>query len=147
MDNPDIVMETQEDKASIDKDFFPLPKEAVYLNQTAILVKFVSNFLIQLELKASPTTEASLVGKKIFASRNRFYTKEALVIKAKETFDNFINVGNEIHCDIAPQETKLEPDSWIATVAWIGGLDAKPNIEAIHWHHQLNRNAQRGMLK
>ena len=61
-----------------------------------------------------------------------------------ETFDNFINVGHEIHCDIAPQA--LEPDAWVATVAWIGGLDAKPDIEAINWHHQLNRNAQRGKI-
>ena len=66
-------------------------------------------------------------------------------MKAKETFDNFINVGHEIHCDIAPQA--LEPDAWVATVAWIGGLDAKPDIEAINWHHQLNRNAQRGKVK
>ena len=65
-------------------------------------------------------------------------------MKAKETFDNFINVGHEIHCDIAPQA--LEPDAWVATVAWIGGLDAKPDIEAINWHHQLNRNAQRGKI-
>ena len=31
-------------------------------------------------------------------------------------------------------------------MAWIGGLNAKPDIEAIHWHHQLNRNAQRGKI-
>jgi len=150
-DSPDIIMdddakENDNDKksANADKDFFPLPKEAIYHNQAAILVKFVSNFLIQLELISSPTTVTNLVGKKIFASRNRFYTREGLVMKAKETFDNFINVGHEIHCDIAPQA--LEPDAWVATVAWIGGLDAKPDIEAINWHHQLNRNAQRGKI-
>ena len=108
VDSTDVVMDedakdVEDKKSSIDKDFFPLPKEAVYHNQAAILVKFVSNFLIQLEMISSPSTEANLVGKKIFASRNRFYTKEGLVMKAKETFDNFINVGHEIHCDIAPQ--------------------------------------------
>lgn len=66
-------------------------------------------------------------------------------MKAKETFDNFINVGHEIHCDIAPQAGN-EPDAWVATVAWIGGIEAKPDVEAIHWHHELNRNAQRGKI-
>ena len=82
-DSPDIIMdedakEVDNDKksANADKDFFPLPKEAIYHNQAAILVKFVSNFLIQLELISSPTTVTNLVGKKIFASRNRFYTRE-----------------------------------------------------------------------
>ena len=65
-------------------------------------------------------------------------------MKAKETFDNFITVGHEIHCDIAPQAN--EPDSWVATVAWIGGLGFKPDVDAIHWHHELNRNAQRGKI-
>ena len=89
-DSPDIIMdedakEVDNDKksANADKDFFPLPKEAIYHNQAAILVKFVSNFLIQLELISSPTTVTNLVGKKIFASRNRFYTREGLVMKAK----------------------------------------------------------------
>ena len=132
------------------KDCFPLPKEAIFLNQAATLVKFVSNFLIQLELKDSLHTEPSLVGKKLFASRNRFYTQDGLVMKAKETFDNFINVGAEIHCDIAPQSQQVNANQdgsdWVATIAWIGGLPAKPDVEAIHWHHELNRNAQRGKI-
>ena len=28
----------------------------------------------------------------------------------------------------------------------MGGLDSKPNVEALHWHHQLNRSAQRGKI-
>lgn len=152
IDPSDVVMneDANEDerRQSLGKDCFPLPKEATHHNQVATLVKFVSNFLIQLELRSSPSTEPNLVGKKLFASRNRFYTKDGLVMKAKETFDNFINVGHEIHCDIAPQQalSSNEPESWVATVAWIGGLEAKPNVEAIHWHHELNRNAQRGKI-
>ena len=30
------------------KDCFPLPKEATYYNQTAVVVKILSNFLMQL---------------------------------------------------------------------------------------------------
>ena len=32
-------------------------------------------------------------------------------MKAKETFDNFINVGHEIHCDIAPQALGMNEKS------------------------------------
>ena len=144
----DIIISSiaEEDKSttiSTNKDCFPLPKEAIYFNQTAILTKFISNFLIQLELIESPTTEGSLVGKPIFASRNRFYASNGLALKAKETFDNYLRPGQQLYCDIAPQQAD---DSWVATVAWIGSLETKPNVEALHWHHELNRSAQRGKL-
>ena len=142
----DIVSITDEEKKATttgNKDCFPLPKEAMYCNQTAILTKFISNFLIQLELIESSTTENSLVGKPIFASRNRFYASNGLALKAKETFDNYLHLGQQLYCDIAPQQID---DSWVATVAWIGSLETKPNVEALHWHHELNRSAQRGKL-
>ena len=49
-----------------------------------------------------------------------------------------------MNCDIAPQ--LVDSESWVATVAWVGGLEAKPNVEALHWHHELNRSAQRGKI-
>ena len=140
------ISSTDEDKSttiSTNKDCFPLPKEAIYFNQTAVLTKFISNFLIQLELIESPTTEGSLVGKPIFASRNRFYASNGLALKAKETFENYLRPGQQLYCDIAPQQAD---DSWVATVAWTGSVETKPNVEALHWHHDLNRSAQRGKL-
>lgn len=76
VDALDVIMNEDyanedEKKHALGKDCFPLPKEATFYNQAAILIKFVSNFLIQLELRSSPTTEENLVGKKLYASRNR----------------------------------------------------------------------------
>ena len=95
------------DDKSKNKDCFPLPKEATFFNQTAILTKFISNFLIQLELISSPTTDPSLVGKTLFASRNRFYSSNGLALKAKEQFDKLCHLGQKLHCDIAPQQQSV----------------------------------------
>jgi hypothetical protein len=65
-------------------------------------------------------------------------------MKSKESFDNYVGLGHEIHCDIAPQF--LSEDQWVATIAWIGGVAAKPDIDALQWHHELNRTAQRGKI-
>ena len=115
--------------------FFQLPKEAIHYNVTCQVIKILSNFLIQLEVQEGG--DPAMFGKKLFASRNRFYTQEGVVMKPKMTFENFVLPGAKIHCDISPQT--FDQDSWVATLAWVGGLECKPDIDAVHWHHELNR--------
>ena len=98
----------------------------------------MSNFLIQLEIDSSPLNDPGLIGKKLFASRNRFYTSNLSVMKPRQTFEHFLAPGAKLHCDIALPQMN-DQDSWVATLAWLGGLNGKPDISSVHWHHELNR--------
>ena len=98
----------------------------------------MSNFLIQLEIDSSPFNDPSLIGKKLFASRNRFYCSNLSVMKPRQTFEHFLAPGAKLHCDIALPQMN-DQDSWVATLAWLGGLNGKPDINSVHWHHELNR--------
>lgn len=87
------------------------------------------------EIVSGPNSLPNLVGRKLFASRNRFYTEEGVVMKPKMTFDNYISLGSLIHCDISQQ--MFDEESWVATLAWLGGLTCKPGWLIVYTNYYL----------